>query len=133
MKVGFTGTREGMSQHQKEQFALKIYELGCVEFHHGDCAGADAEAHDIIREIFPHIRIVVHPPISDYMRAYKEGDEIRRPYDYIPRDKNIVNETDYLIGAPLSDIEERRSGTWATIRHARRTHKIHTVIERNRK
>ena len=130
MKVGVTGTREGMTQHQKEQFALKIHELNTVEFHHGDCLGADAEAHDIIRTVFPHIRIVVHPPLSDYMRAFKVGDETRPPYDYIPRDKNIVDETDFLIGAPLTNDEVIRSGTWTTIRHARKTNKPHKVLER---
>ncbi len=130
MKIGFTGTREGMSQHQKEQFALKVYELNVTEFHHGDCEGADADAHDIIRTIFPHIKIIVHPPINDYMRAYKNGDENREPAEYILRDKNIVNETDYLIGAPLINQEQGRSGTWTTIRHARKTNKPHTVLER---
>jgi hypothetical protein len=52
MKIGFTGTRKGMSQHQKEQFVLKMFELDPSEFRHGDCEGADAEAHDIIREFF---------------------------------------------------------------------------------
>ena len=39
MKVGFTGTRLGMSQNQKEQFVLKLSELDVHEFHHGDCVG----------------------------------------------------------------------------------------------
>lgn len=130
MKVGFTGTREGMSQHQKEQFALKIYDLGATEFHHGDCEGADAEAHDIIREIFPHIRIVGHPPKKSYKRAFKVCDELREPLDYIPRDKNIVNDTEFLIGAPLTDAEVIRSGTWTTIRHAIKTGKPRKVLER---
>lgn len=130
MKVGVTGTREGMSQHQKEQFVIKFCELNVTEFHHGDCLGADAEAHDIVREFFPDVHIVCHPPISSYMRAYTKCDEMRAPKDYIPRDKDIVNETDYLIGAPLTDAEVIRSGTWTTIRHARKTGKPHTILER---
>jgi len=130
MKVGVTGTREGMSQHQKEQFVVKFFELNVTEFHHGDCLGADAEAHDIVREFFPAVRIIVHPPRSSYMRAYRQGDETRPPADYIPRDKNIVNETEYLIAAPLTDAEVIRSGTWTTIRHARKTKKPNTILER---
>ena len=130
MKIGFTGTREGMSQHQKEQFALKIYELNPSEFHHGDCIGADADAHDIIRAIFPHIKIVIHPPEKNTARAFKTGDEIRLPYGYIVRDRHIVNDTDYLIGSPLTNAEVIRSGTWTTIRHARKTGKPHTILER---
>jgi hypothetical protein len=130
MKIGFTGTRHGMSQHQKEQFVLKMMELGCTEFHHGDCEGADAEAHDIVREFFPDVRIEVYPPKSDYMRAFRRGDFCHPTEDYIARDRNIVNRTEYLIGAPLHDVEELRSGTWTTIRHARRTQRPLTILER---
>ena len=94
MKIGFTGSREGMSRKQKEQFVLFLQDLDIKEFHHGDCEGADAEAHDIIREFFPNTKIVVHPPISDYRRAFKQGDEHREPDDYLPRDERIVMETD---------------------------------------
>jgi len=133
MKVGFTGTREGMSQFQQEQFALLIYNLGCTEFHHGDCEGADKEAHDILRQIFPHIKIVVHPPKSNYLRAYCTGDEMRDPEEYLVRDEAIVNETEYLIGSPLTDVEQFRSGTWYTIRYAKKTKKPNTILKRHGK
>jgi hypothetical protein len=131
MKVGFTGTREGMTQYQKEQFALKIYELGCTEFHHGDCKGADEDAHNIIRRIFPHIKIVVHPPKSTYLRAYCVGDETRKQYEYLVRDRNIVDETDYLIGTPLTDTPQFKSGTWYTIHYSESLKKPQFIIKRN--
>lgn len=130
MKIGFTGTRQGMSQNQKEQFVLKLFELGLTEFHHGDCKGADAEAHDIVREFFPEVYIIVHPPEIAYTQAFKEGDEHRAPKAYIKRDRDIVDETEYLLGAPLTTEEVWRSGSWTTIRHARKTNKPHTVLER---
>ena len=130
MKIGFTGTRQGMSQNQKEQFVLKLFELGLTEFHHGDCKGADAEAHDIVREFFPNVYIVVHPPEITYTQAFRKGDEHRVPKAYIKRDKDIVDETEYLLGAPLTTEEIWRSGSWTTIRHARKTNKPHTVLER---
>lgn len=130
MKIGFTGTREGMSQSQKEQFVLKCDELGITEFHHGDCEGGDAEAHDIVREFFPHVWIEVYPPKSTYRQAFKKGDKHHPPEDYIPRDRNIVDNTEFLIGAPLQDKEKVRSGTWTTIRHARRTTKPHEILKR---
>lgn len=130
MKVGFTGTRQGMSQAQKEQFVLLMYDLHPTEFHHGDCEGADAEAHDIIREFFPTCKIVVHPPVSNYLRAFKQGDEILEPLPYLVRDKKIVDATHYLIGAPLCDIEEKGSGTWYTIKYASETLKNRTILKR---
>lgn len=130
MKVGFTGTREGMSQHQREQFALKIVEMNPSEFHHGDCEGADAEAHDIVRLFLPDTKIVIHQPDKDYCRAFKQADEYRDPIGYLPRDRNIVNETEYLIGTPLKDENTTRSGTWYTIRYAWQRKKPNTVLKR---
>ena len=130
MRLGFTGTQEGMSQHQKEQFVLKMLELSPTEFHHGDCIGADAEAHDIVREFFPNVKIVIHPPIADSKRAYKRGDEYKLPETYLKRDHIMVDATEYLVGTPKQNAEILRSGTWATIRYARKTSKPHTVLER---
>ena len=130
MKVGFTGTRQGMSQHQKEQFVLEMLKLNPTEFHHGDCIGADAEAHDIVREFFPNIRIIIHPPISVKLRAFKKGNEYKDSESYISRNHNIVDTVEYMFGAPKSNNEELRSGTWATIRYTKKINKTITVLER---
>lgn len=45
---------------------------------------------------------------------------MREPAPYIVRDHAIVDEVQFLIGCPRKDIEELRSGTWATIRYARK-------------
>ncbi len=130
MKVGFTGTQLGMSQHQKEQFVLKMYELNPTEFHHGDCIGADAQAHDIVREFFPDVKIHVHPPIYSNKRAFKVGDVTYEKDHYLVRDRRIVDSTEFLIGTPKTNLEELRSGTWTTIRHARKTNKMHKILSR---
>jgi hypothetical protein len=130
MRIGFTGTREGMTDHQKEQFVLKMQDLSPTEFHHGDCEGADAEAHDLVREFFPEVKIVVWPPKSAYRRAFKVGDETKEPESYLIRDKKIVDTVEYLFGAPKQNNEIIRSGTWTTIRYGRKTGKPVTVLER---
>jgi hypothetical protein len=125
LKIGFTGTRFGMSAQQKTQFEELLRsmdsrdELPILEFHHGDCLGADTHAHRIIRRHFPHIRIVIHPPREAIERAFSVGDDIRLPQTYLQRNHNIVDETDFLIAAPKDRTEVLRSGTWATIRYAR--------------
>ena len=129
MRVGFTGSREGMSQHQKEQFVLKMFELLPTEFHHGDCEGADAEAHDIVREFLPNVKIVIHPPENRVKRANMKGDEYRKPDMYLNRNKHIVDETEFLFAAPKTDVEELRSGTWSTVRYARKIHRPCTILE----
>jgi hypothetical protein len=130
MRIGFTGSRYGMSQHQKEQLVIKLFELDFDEFHHGDCIGADSDAHDIIREFFPLVKIHIHPPIEITHRAYKIGDHMYEQYTYLARDKNIVDFTDIMFGAPYTDNEILRSGTWSTIRYARKKHRELIVLER---
>lgn len=130
MKIGFTGTQIGMSLNQKEQFVLKLYELNPSEFHHGDCIGADAEAHDIVREFFPEIKIIGHPPNISTKRAFKECNEYRSLLPYLERNHNIVDDTDFLIGAPKEDTEVLRSGTWATIRYSKKLNKSQLILKR---
>lgn len=116
MKIGFTGTQEGLTRKQEARFDVLLMGL-TGEFHHGDCIGADSEAHDIAREQGFHI--VIHPPVSWTKRARKSGDELRKPLPYLDRNRKIVDETEMLIAAPKG-MEEKRSGTWATVRYARK-------------
>lgn len=130
MKVGFTGTREGMSDHQKCEFLIAI--KGATEFHHGDCIGADEEADALARTI-KGIQIVIHPPDDPKYRAYcaKSGDIVWEPLPYLERNQDIVDETERLIGAPKNNWEELRSGTWSTVRYARKQGKPILILNRH--
>lgn len=128
MKIGFTGTQMGMSQNQQIIFCRMVQEtLKITEFHHGDCIGADKQVHDIVKDYTSKIRVVIHPPDNNTKRAYCSGDEIRLPQPYIQRNHNIVDETDGLIAIPYGP-EIRRSGTWATVRYARKLKKMIYII-----
>ena len=130
MKVGFTGTRKGMTILQKKKLLAFLTKFGNVikEVHHGDCVGADAEFHEIVRQNFPTIKIVIHPPINPKFRAFCDGDEERKPKDYLARNRDIVDETDILIACPAQKKEILRSGTWATVRYARKKKKFILII-----
>lgn len=119
-KVGFTGTRHGMSGAQKEALFQVFDKYYGSEFHHGDCWGADAEAHDIA--IHYNMRIHIHPPSDEKARAFKTLKVVRTsmPKPYLQRNHDIVDSCDILIAAPHTDKEILRSGTWATVRYARR-------------
>lgn len=116
MKVGFTGTRKGMTQEQKESMKSLLTIFCLAEFHHGDCIGADAEAHKIAKSLY--MPIVIHPPVNNKARAFCKGD-IRPPKQYLVRNIDIVNECHVLIGAPSGN-EKVRSGTWSTLRYAKK-------------
>lgn len=139
MIFGFTGTQEGMSEQQKRLFRAIIAGgmlTGWVELHHGDCTGADADAHIIALEMNVNT-IVIHPPINEKKRAFcEQADDsvsiviVRPPGEYLERNVDIVDECQELIAAPSSMIEKRRSGTWATVRYARKIGRPLMLLER---
>lgn len=130
MKFGFTGTRAGMTEKQHRACIFIFESFDGKEIHHGDCIGSDYDIHQAF--IYRPIDIVVHPPIVDKFRAYSGGRvtttapgrtvvhstiEFRRPKSYFARNRDIVEETDALIAAPLTETEY--GGTWYTINYAR--------------
>lgn len=125
-RVGFTGTRKGMTPQQKD--TLRTLLLPSDEFHHGDCIGADAEAHAIAREVGCS-PIVIHPTYLERWRAYCSGDLVMEPQSPLTRNHIIVYLTDLLIAAPATKKEILRSGTWATIRYARKGKKAVVILE----
>jgi hypothetical protein len=139
MKIGFTGTQKGMTRLQKEALVVVLVEeeekefIG--EFHHGDCIGADEEAHKIVGgkggdQLVGQflVKIVVHPPSNPTKRAYCVGTEMKDHRPYLVRNRDIVDQTDMLIAAPQSEKEEVRSGTWYTVRYARKKKKRVVLI-----
>ena len=122
--AGFTGTRNGMTKLQKVSFK----KLSCVtisELHLGDCIGSDADAYHLFNG-----KKIGHPPTDNIKRAFLKYDEERESKPYLERNRDIVNETDTLIATPDGK-EIKRSGTWATIRYARKKNKEIIIIEPN--
>jgi hypothetical protein len=125
MKIGFTGTQIGLTLHQQGEVKRILVEVWSkllpeetIEFHHGDCIGSDAQAGSIASLLGCIIH--VHPPIDARKRAYAKGNVTYAPKEYIERNHNIVDLCNLLIATPRSKDEEIRSGTWATIRYARK-------------
>jgi len=124
IRLGFTGTQDGMTIHQKNTINGLLQSIGPTEFHHGDCIGADADFHDLaIKYATP----VLHPPNISTKRAFKTANILRAEKAYLERNRDIVDEVDIMIGCPKTFQEELRSGTWATIRYAKKQNR-HTII-----
>lgn len=132
MIVGFTGTQVGMTRNQMDHLRAELKRLMAdgkapFEFHHGDCIGADAEAHEIALEC--GYEVVIHPPEYASKRAFCEGAaSVKPPKPYLDRNHDIVNAAEVLIAAPKSLQEELRSGTWATVRYWKKTGKKGGVL-----
>jgi hypothetical protein len=107
-----------MTEAQRLRLENLFRDLPIVEFHHGDCRGADEEAHDMARAWA--LIVVGHPPSDPKARAFCEFDAEEPPLPYLKRNSEIVKACDILIAAPAEAEERLRSGTWATVREARR-------------
>jgi hypothetical protein len=122
MKTGFTGTQRGMTIEQGrvvlELLREELTSEGQLsELHHGDCIGADEQAHKIALAL--GVRTVIWPPTNGSKRAWCKADVVKPADEYLLRNRSIAYFTDRLIACPRGKEEEMRSGTWATVRYAR--------------
>ena len=124
-KISMTGTRSTGTLTQKQlvnfrQLMVEYRDKGYTHLNHGDCVGADALAHDIAIEL--GLQIVVYPPDEMKYRANCKGVKvtIRPVASYRNRNQAIVNNGDVLLVLPKHNHEQHRSGTWMTVRMARK-------------
>jgi hypothetical protein len=125
--VGFTGTRAGMTAAQLDSVRHVLAEFTgpnvTLMGHHGDCIGADAQFHALLKEI--NATIVVHPPDDPKHRAYCNGglSVVMPARPYLQRNRSIANASSILLAAPKETEEPapgRGQGTWSTVRYARK-------------
>lgn len=127
MKIGFTGTREGMTDAQKSAVRQLLIDLKATELHHGDCIGADDHADALAHEL--GLYVVIHPPVDEAHRAFcRYANETRGPKTHFARNRDIANETERMIATPRTMYEEARGGTWYTVNYSRKiNHPLHIV------
>ncbi len=124
-RVGFTGTQQGMTPEQLRELPALI--AGALEFHHGDCVGSDEQAHGLA--LAACLWIKAHPARFKGKRAFCDRcNVVAAAKDPLVRNRDIVDETDRLIATPRWMYEALRSGTWATVRYARKIGRPITII-----
>ena len=128
MIVGFTGSQHGMSEKQVKAFRAYITSHEIHTFVHGDCIGADAQAHVLMRQERLDTKIFVKPCTLVGKRAFCVGEVIALPKAPLERNHDIVDCCDVVIATPATSSEVFRSGTWATIRYARRIGKPVVIL-----
>lgn len=117
MIIGFTGTRKGMTDQQKEKVAFLLDDYDPIEVHHGDCKGADEEFHKLYSD--PQATCI-HPCGLTDQRAFCNAAVITGVKDPLSRNRDIVNSVDEMIACPSGTVDIKQgSGTWYTIRYAR--------------
>lgn len=119
MILGVTGTRyfDKITKSQQGKLHEFIEANDVQEVHHGDCEGWDLFVFTMFNVL--GVKTVAHPPVSDEFRAVTKSCVILPPKPYLDRNKDIVNAVDFLIAAPDGP-ERQRSGTWSTVRYAKK-------------
>lgn len=130
MILGFTGTREGMTNVQRESVAEFLRQRRPTEAHHGDCVGADSEFHDAALLFDPNSppHISSHPCNLKKYRAYRHANSQHPVKSPKERNWDIARASDHLLAAPRLTQSEPRSGTWQTIRFMLSLRKPVTVV-----
>ena len=132
--IGFAGSRRGLTDGQRWLVRQVFGSFDAFELHHGDCVGADAEAHAIAEELgCRHIHL--HPPVEEKLRAHCEARQdpdwmmwVHDPLPYLKRNRAIVDAAELVVVCPAQSFEVLRSGTWATYRYAVRRKKPTVLI-----
>jgi hypothetical protein len=134
MKIGFTGTRKGMTDYQKSAVAdllhhFKTTTANPIYAYHGCAVGADRQFNDLLKaENFKSLRIEGYPgDQSQYWWGRKNCDLVYTPKQYHYRNKIIARICDVLIACPET-VEELHSGTWSTVWYARRKSKTICIV-----
>ena len=131
--LGFTGTRKGLTPPQMEAVVKWFNSTGDVftGFLHGCAIGADAWMAKFIRNQDRYIPLYAYPcNISDQTShdAIKISDSVYEAEPPLKRNRTIVDYCNTLLACPADMQEEQRSGTWATIRYARKSGKPIVIV-----
>lgn len=120
MKLGFSGTREGMTPQQMKSFKELVFRLNPDEFHHGSCRGSDVQAARLVRSVLAKCVIHAHPSLDARNTESSGVDDVTHPAkQYHARNRDIVDGTDELAACPKEYTERDTGGTWHAVRHAR--------------
>lgn len=127
--LGFSGTQQGMTIQQilSLRQLLNTFEPKPVQFHHGDCIGADQEFHNSVLlthggkaeiHMWP-TNILGKRAHCDKIYSYKGARYVVHPVmDPLERNAVIARTCRVVIIAPKDFEENIRSGTWVTFRRA---------------
>lgn len=120
--VGFTGTRNGMTERQRAAVVDLLFDLKPTAVVHGDCIGADDDFDAICAAVDIERRI--RPCTYHNMRAFcdrRGAKVVAKPKRPMARNRDIVADADVLIACPPNrERIKSGSGTWATIGFAKK-------------
>lgn len=133
MIVGFTGTRKGMNSSQEDRLRGLLSDWQRLWpdhqiFVHGGADGADTQAHAIAVEL--GYGVEVRPTPENMVNWINRLDVavVHPPKPPLDRNLDIVSQCEVLVATPYEREEIMRSGTWATVRAARKQSKHYAIL-----
>lgn len=130
MKIGFTGTRQGMTDPQRDAVE-NILARYSGEFTHGGCNGSDRQVGLIADRLGYDVNIRPGDPAQFGFHKLEDAhwNRLYDPEPYMVRNQKIVDDgEDLIIATPSKGYEELRSGTWATVRMARKARRRLMIV-----
>lgn len=130
MIIGFSGTRRGLTRPQRDALHSLLMEFEPDVVHHGCCVGADSDF-SVLAGTRAGVKIHAHPADLGALTdkdALDWADVTYKPLPPLERNQVIVDESELLIACPAEATEQLRSGTWATVRFARKCGKRVVII-----
>lgn len=131
--IGFTGTRQiDLVSQERLSYLEDILLAKDVDSDfratavHGCAEGADSVFHQMCL----NLNIPVYGrPATNSKTKLGQFRFVYMPEAPLVRNRKIVEDCDVLIAVPVNPlVEEKRSGTWATIRYARKLNKQIIII-----
>lgn len=119
--IGISGTRDGMTDAQKETFLNYVNTLAMANptlqyFHQGQCVGVDVEAARAIKKHFN--MLVVSHHVKKELLGLCTNDIVKQAKGYFARNRDIVNSSDLMFIIPKEDKPQSTGGTWYTYKYA---------------
>lgn len=135
MELACTATQHGLTDAQTRGVSgfFSMYHVTdrINSLHNGGCIGGDEEIAEIAYSFLPRINIILHPgdtPKKWSTRVFELASEIFPHRGNLERNRYMVDIATHVLACPREGTEVLRSGTWATIRYAKKTGKRLTII-----
>jgi hypothetical protein len=128
MHAAVTGPRTGATRHALIAVAQTLCAYNVTVLHNGDCIGVDKAVYYLARAF--GIYVILHPPKNYKWRAFcgDHADEWREEKGFHGRDRDMVNESEFLISVPDGISEHPAGGTGWTTEYAREVNKPLVLI-----
>lgn len=137
LRIGFTGTRNGMTKQQKEVIEDLLLKCQAVSSEQGVaidgvCVGSDTDFNKLAKEALYHTKGYpghsMKNPTDLTFRGDGEYDELEESDTHFARNRRIVNDTNVLFATPYSNNLDGPGGTNFTISYARKRNKPVYVV-----